>query len=536
MRKWAALGAVLCMAAMAGAAHGVEVSGDIKKPIADYGEGADYTLTGDTTFHWVRKAFTGDLAVGPHTFTMETGGGNVTVFTGAISGTGRFVWNGGGNARWQTTASFLKGEKPNTFSGTLTILRGTLALAKPPGVDAVAANLVLGGGTNQAIVRLDAPNQIKDAASILITGKHEGRIWTQGHSETLGTLDLQAHGYINLGDGASTLAFAASRGKPWNLARTLAVRHWTEGKDKLVFGTDAAGLAPEQLKRIGFESPSGRQPGLYAARALEDGQLVPDARVAAVNPPFDVSDAARATRRKLYEVAGRKSLAGEGTRLKDGMRISLFGDSITWLGGFMGAIQAALRDGPGTKGKDIQVFNRGINGGGVLQVRDGAAKGSRAKGGKQAPFAQVIAADKATVALVYIGINDVWWRKTKPEDFERALRDIAAAARGNKTRLVLATLSVYQEKPDGTNPKDAGCDAFAEITRKVARSEGATLVDLRRVYVAYLRNHNAELRVDGSLRLRSTGVLTYDGVHPTKAGVELLADHIAQGIHDALER
>lgn len=31
------------------------------------------------------------------------------------------------------------------------------------------------------------------------------------------------------------------------------------------------------------------------------------------------------------------------------------------------------------------------------------------------------------------------------------------------------------------------------------------------------------------------GVLTYDGVHPTAAGVELLADHIAHGIYQALQ-
>jgi len=59
-------------------------------------------------------------------------------------------------------------------------------------------------------------------------------------------------------------------------------------------------------------------------------------------------------------------------------------------------------------------------------------------------------------------------------------------------------------------------------------------VDLRKVHMAYLQNHNAELRVDGTLGMVSTGVLTYDGVHPNARGVALLADHIAQGIHKAL--
>ncbi len=155
-------------------------------------------------------------------------------------------------------------------------------------------------------------------------------------------------------------------------------------------------------------------------------------------------------------------------------------------------------------------------------------------GGKQAPFAEVIAADKADVAVVFIGINDVWRRKTSPQDFAKALRDLVAAAKANKTTLVLTTLSVGREKPDGSNPMDAKCDQFADITRKVAESTGTRFIELRRIFLAYLQNHNAKLRVGGSLNFVSTGVLTYDGVHPNAAGNALLAGHINQGTHAAL--
>eukprot|EP00913_Durusdinium_trenchii_P010881 g10210.t1 len=517
-----------------------DISGDIKNVNQQYGAGVSCRLVGDTSFGWRVGKFTGDLDLNGHNFTMETGGGNRTVFSGVISGKGNFTWNGGGNAQWQTTPSFLTGDRPNTFSGTLTILRGTLALNKPAGVSAVSgARLVLGGGSNQAIIQLGASEQINDTCTVVLTGKHEGRIWTRGHSETLGRLQVQSFGYIDLGDGNSRLSFADSSQTKWDLSKTLTIQNWTSHKDTIRFGTTASGLSRSQLARIGFANPSGRPAGLYAAKLLADGSLVPDRRVEATNPPFNVSDKARVERALVYQVSGRKNLSGKDTPLKDGMRISFFGDSITWQNVYISEIRKALKAGVGTKGLDIALLNHGINGGGVLSIRDGSTQAAyvdqKNRNGKQAAFADVIAADKADVAVVFIGINDVWWRKTSPADFEKALREIVFAAKANRSALVLTTLTVYQEKPDGSNPMDKKCDQYAEITRKVARSTGTPLVDLRRVFRAYLRNHNAELRVDGSLNYVRNGVLTYDGVHPNATGNRLIADHISQGIHDALQ-
>jgi autotransporter-associated beta strand protein len=522
---------------------GEDVSGELENPNNQYGKDVDYRLVGQTTFGWKIGRLTGNLDLNGHDFTMETGGGNRTVFSGVISGTGSFRWNGGGNAQWQTVPSFLTGKDPNTFTGTLTVLRGTLALAKPAGVSAFAGNrLVLGGGGNQAIIRLDASKQLSDSCDVQIVGKHEGRIWTQGHSESLGTLELGSFGYINLGDGESKLRFADSSKVQWNLSKTLTIQNWTDTHedDEVFFGTSAAGLTSQQLARIGFENPSDRTNGLYSARILANGRIIPDRRVEAVNAPFDVSDEAKEARRKVYDVPGRKLLSGKDTPLVDGTRISFFGNSITWQNVYIREIGKAIESGAGTQGFEIALFNHGINGGGVLSVRDGVEKAAyvdnKNTNGKQAPFAEVIAADMADVAVVFIGINDVWWRKTSEADFEQALRDLVNSARANKTALVLATLTVYQEKPDGTNPMDEKCDQFAEVTRKVARSSGATLVDLRSAYLAYLRNHNAELRVDGSLNYVRTGVLTYDGVHPNASGNGLLADHISRGIYEALRK
>jgi len=534
MRRLALIGLTpLILSALAGDVK--DLAGKARLPNKEYAQPGVYRLVDDFAFgSGLATVLHGDFDINGHTFTMDTGGGNQTTFTGVISGAGTFVWNGGGNARWQTTPSFLRGDSANTFSGTLILQRGTLALAKPAGVDAVAGNIVIGGGGNQAILQLDASDQIADSASVQFVGPHEARIRTQGHRETLGALDLQTHGTIHLGDGESRLRFADSSGAGWDLTKTLTIYDWTDGKDTIAFGADSAGLTSEQLGRIGFDTPSDRAPGLYTAKALTDGAIAPDKQVMPIDPPFDLSEGAREERKKLYEAPGRDLLSGDGTPLKNGMTISFFGDSITWQNAFITRIAKALGDGAGTKGMTIRLVNRGINGGGVLSVRDGSDKAAyvdaKNRNGAQAAFADVIAADNSDVAVVYIGINDVWWRKTDPALFEQSLKDIIASARAKGTVPVLATLAVWGEAADNRKAK---CDQFADITRKVAAETQTTLVDLRAAFMAYHMNHGASLRVDGSV-VCAGKLLTYDGVHPNATGNDLLADQIARGVFRAL--
>ncbi len=109
-------------------------------------------------------------------------------------------------------------------------------------------------------------------------------------------------------------------------------------------------------------------------------------------------------------------------------------------------------------------------------------------------------------------------------------------AKANKTTLVLTTVTVQGELPDGKNGNDPKIEIFSEIARKVAKDTGTTLVDLRKAYIAYLQNHNAKLRIDGSLYIKPNGILTYDGVHPSATGNTLLANLIGDGIFRALDK
>ncbi|MCX6922003.1 MAG: GDSL-type esterase/lipase family protein [Verrucomicrobia bacterium] len=530
MNQLLALFAVCCASA-AGSAFAADISGSHENPNEEFGKDTSYRLVGDTTFGWRTGTIAGDIDLNGYSFVMDTGGGNLTVFSGSITGQGAFEWCSGSVP--QVAPSILSGSKPNTFRGTFTLSRGVLDLDKPASVDAIPDDLVIGSKGN-AVVRLTQPDQINDAANVTFGGEGIDGLELQGHNEKFASLTLKTHAEITLGDKPASLLVGDSNAREWDLTKTMTIRGFKLGRDKLAFGKDDLGLNKGQLARIGFASPAGLSEGLYTAKILPDGTLVPKAPVQTINPPFDVSPQAAAVRAKLYDVPGLTNLCGAASLLKSGMTIVFFGDSITWQDGFIGAIGKAIKTGEGTSGRIVKLINRGINGGGVLQVRDGTTNSAFPGDSAQKPFAEVIAADKADLAVIFIGINDVWWRNTAPEVFEKAMRDLAISARANKTGLVLATLSVHDELPDGKNSDDPKIEQYAEITRKVARDTRATLVDLRKAYVAYLRNHNAQLRVDGTLYFMPSGILTYDGVHPNNRGVALLANLISDGIFRAL--
>jgi lysophospholipase L1-like esterase len=256
-------------------------------------------------------------------------------------------------------------------------------------------------------------------------------------------------------------------------------------------------------------------------------------RSSAQTPPFDTSPEAVAARTAFYNVPGRAHLTGADSPLAPGTRIDFFGDSITWLNGYVSNIQTAINAGAGTAGKGIVTINRGVDAAGVLTIRDGEQSTKGYGGVTPLPFATRIASDNADIAVVFIGINDTWWRGTPPDTFRQGLLDLVSQAKIADVKMVLATLTVHGERPDGMNADDIKNDQFAQITRDVASSTGATLVDLRTAFIYYEMNNNPYVFQRGRWTFADSGILTYDQIHPTALGNNLLADLIAEGIYQA---
>lgn len=195
-------------------------------------------------------------------------------------------------------------------------------------------------------------------------------------------------------------------------------------------------------------------------------------------------------------------------------RVIFLGDSITQAGAGPGGYVTLIRESlakthPTSK---IEVIGAGISGNKVPDLEKRLERDVLAK--------------KPSLVVIYIGINDVWHSqsgKGTPKDaYEMGLKSLIQRIDDAGARVVLCTPSVIGEKTGGTNPLDPMLDEFCEISRRVAKSTGTPLVDLRKAFLAHLKEHNS----GGAEK----GILTTDGVHLNAAGNQFVAAQMLAGL------
>jgi lysophospholipase L1-like esterase len=495
-------------------------------------------LVGITDAYWATGGVARDLDLNGNTLTFESGGGNTMNISGAISGNGMVRVNAGGISIFH-----LSGSVGNTYTGTTEINNGPVKLEKSSG-NALCGTITVNGGMSNSFpgtgtLLWGANNQIHDASNLTLTVGSSMNF--NGYSDTLGTLALTGDASIYLTGSTSVARFANSSAQAWPSGKELIIREWNGapsggGSESVFFGTSAGGLSAAQLASVGFMNPAGFAAGLYHAAILATGEVVPTgSAVVPVNPPYDLSPTAAAARTAIYTSTGRADLTAVGTPLATGTRIVFFGDSITHGGGYITPLNTAIASGAGTQGKTITLINRGINGGTAANIRDGSPIWGYPGNSPQASFDSLLVSDQADIAVVYIGINDLWWAGTTAAAYEQALRDLAASAAARGVTLIFATPAAHGESPIGAGGDDPKIDQFSAIVQTVAADTGSTFVDLRSVFVAWWQNNNYEIRLDGSfVTLKPYGLLTYDGIHPSFLGLDMVADQMAEGILAAL--
>ncbi|EDY18488.1 autotransporter-associated beta strand repeat protein [Chthoniobacter flavus Ellin428] len=134
------------------------------------------------------------LAIGTATRTLNITGGT-TFINVAITGSGGSLIKSGAGAL--TFGGTSNNTVPNTYSGVVIVNAGTLTLEKAAGVNAIAGDVVINGGS----LLLGASNQIADTSNMTIAG---GSYNGSGFSESFASL-LISGGTYSGGTGATTI-------------------------------------------------------------------------------------------------------------------------------------------------------------------------------------------------------------------------------------------------------------------------------------------------------------------------------------------
>jgi lysophospholipase L1-like esterase len=207
-----------------------------------------------------------------------------------------------------------------------------------------------------------------------------------------------------------------------------------------------------------------------------------------------------------------------------------FGDSTTAVRGATKVYATILQE----ELDGARVINAGVGGNTTEMAR--------------ARFERDVLAMQPQVVIIQFGINDAAidvWKKppaTAPrvslERYESNLRHFVRTLKSKAARVVLMTPNPlrwtpklqemygrppYQpEQPDGFNVLLA---RYAEAARRVAREEGAELIDVQRAYVARAEESAASLEA-----------LLPDGTHPSADGHRLVAGLLRAALPDLWPR
>ena len=138
---------------------------------------------------------------------------------------------------------------------------------------------------------------------------------------------------------------------------------------------------------------------------------------------------------------------------------------------------------------------------------------------------------KPDIVFIYIGINDVWHKKTlqtgtDEDKFEKFYRAIITKLKANNITVILCTPTVIGEKKNNANEQDADLDKYSDIVRNLSKEFSLQLLDLRKIFVEYLQKNNSSNK--------EKGILTADGVHLNGTGNSVVADEMWKSLQSVL--
>ena len=192
------------------------------------------------------------------------------------------------------------------------------------------------------------------------------------------------------------------------------------------------------------------------------------------------------------------SVLMSGFKMQAKKKIVFFGDSITQMGaatdGYIKKLDSILAKK--NQSANYELIGAGISGNKVYDL--------------YLRMEEDVLAKNPDAVVIFIGINDVWHRRTHgtgtdADKFEKFYNAIIKKLKEKNIAVYLCTPPVIGEKNDFTNQLDGDLNHYSNVVKKIAAANNCPLIDLRQDFLGHLKTNNPENK--------DRGILTTDGVH-----------------------
>lgn len=134
-----------------------------------------------------------------------------------------------------------------------------------------------------------------------------------------------------------------------------------------------------------------------------------------------------------------------------------------------------------------------------------------------------VLAKQPNITFVYVGVNDVWHKRTygtgtDPDKFVKFYDAVIKKLQAAGSKVILCTPAVIGEKTDYSNDQDGDLQQYSKLIRDLAAKHNVPLCDLRKAFLDYNLKNNP--------KNDEKGILTTDRVHLNDTGNQLVADEM----------
>jgi isoamyl acetate esterase len=138
-----------------------------------------------------------------------------------------------------------------------------------------------------------------------------------------------------------------------------------------------------------------------------------------------------------------------------------------------------------------------------------------------------VLAKNPQVVFIYVGVNDVWHKRTSgtgtdADKFEQFYNAVIKKLKDKNIRVILCTMATIGERTDFSNDQDGELNHYANLIRQIAQKNNCALVDLRKAFLDYNLANNKENK--------DRGMLTTDRVHLNDKGNQLVAEEMLKAL------